>query len=225
MQSAGTLEAAMTEHTRKQRTKREKGRAYYRMMPWPVGSPSIELLNPEEVAPPPMSALLPNPFMKERGFQGRYKVPPRLMFGRIKGRNPTDFEGFQGPYLVSDRMKAVLEQVDPEGFDFVACEVILKDGSPGPRHWLCDVIRILDAVDETVSSVQCCNKPGEPKRYGMGGNPAIRFREDVVGAAHVFRMRYAIYAVVADDVLRKACKAAGLKRILFAEIRRPEPKN
>ena len=38
--------------------------------------------------------------------------------------------------------------IDPQAFAFQTCDVALRDGSPGPVHWLCDVVRVLEAFGE-----------------------------------------------------------------------------
>jgi hypothetical protein len=48
-------------------------------------------------------------------------------------------------------MKTVLERVDLEAFAFLKCKVQLPDGTDGPVHWLCDVVRVLDTLDEEKS--------------------------------------------------------------------------
>ena len=166
------------------------------------------------------------PLVREpRGYRDAYKVRPRFVFGRDKGRFPNDLERFHDHWIVSDRMKSVMEQVDSDAFDFAACDIILKDGSPGPRYWLCDVVRVLDAVDETISNVRFSKNPGEAKIYAIIGNSLIHFRNDVVGSAHIFRLKYNLYHVAVDDTFKNACRAAGLKGIHYDEISDPVSKN
>lgn len=44
--------------------------------------------------------------------------------------------------------------VDPEAFAFVECDSRLADGSKGPKHFLCDVVREVDALDEEASRLK-----------------------------------------------------------------------
>ncbi len=92
-------------------------------------------------------------------------------------------------WLVSDRTKQVLETIDPEGVVFMKCDVHFRDGEPGPTYWLCDVLRILDAVDEDASKVgiNYDQKTGQ-KGYGIIGAKLV-FKEEVVGPAHIFRVQ------------------------------------
>lgn len=221
MQISTLRSDAMNDSQMTPRPKREKRRSYFHMIVGTGGGPgaSIELDNPDEVIKPPMTTLSPNPDRATRGYKGCYSVPPRFVFGRKKGPMPRDIEEYAGHWLVSDRMKAALEQVDPEGFDFAACDIRLKNGEPGPRYWLCDVMRVLDAVDEANSTVQLCNRPSEPKLYGLAGPHSLNFRTDVVGSAHAFRLKFFMPYVVVDDLVKATCKEAGIRGTRFVDVR------
>ena len=117
-------------------------------------------------------------------------------------------------------MKTVLQTVDPEGVAFLPCEVRLQDGERGPVSWLCDVVRILDAVDEAASRVKIKYLPQyNAKIYQLAGGANLVFREDVVGAAHIFRLAHLKPAVFCDQQIKDACKAAGLKGVSFKEFK------
>ncbi len=99
---------------------------------------------------------------------------------------------FGGHWLVSEPLKRVLESVDPEGFAFAECEFILHDGTVGPKHYLCDVVRTLDAVDETTSRLRIELDDEYPggKYYNVSGAARIAFKKEAVGSAHVFLTPY-----------------------------------
>jgi hypothetical protein len=126
-------------------------------------------------------------------------------------------------WLVSDRTKSVFEAIDPAGFAFVACEVrVHPDDYDGPGYWLCDVVRVLDALDETQSSLKISRRDeadypysGE-KHYSLAGGVELIFREDTIGEAHVFRMAYS-GAVICDQLLKDAWKVAQIKGIKFKD--------
>jgi hypothetical protein len=155
--------------------------------------------------------------------------PPRLVFDRKSGRPPRDLDTCAGFWLVSDKTKTVLEAVDPDAFSFVQCEIRVPQGGvwEGPRHWLCEVARILDALDETRSRVKIGIRDDAryldngKKFYQFSINDNLVFREDVVGDAHAFRMPYSRLTVICDQVLKDACKSAGLKGIWFRDASRP----
>ena len=94
----------------------------------------------------------------------------------------------------------------------------LADGTEGPAYWLCDVVRVLDAVDEARSRLRI-EYEGEIKRYSVLGGADIVFNEDVVGAAHLFRMAHMESAVICDRPIKEACRAASLKGITFWNVR------
>jgi hypothetical protein len=155
------------------------------------------------------------PPIGRRGFRD-YPEPPRLVFDHKLGRVPRDLEQCSAYWLISDRMKTVLKSVDPQGFAFVRCEVHLRDGRPGPRYWLCDVVRILDAIDETASRLRIYDEKGD-KTYNLMGGANLVFKQDIVARAHVFRMAHLEPSVICDQDLKDACKSAGLKGISFRD--------
>ncbi|MDV3469230.1 DUF1629 domain-containing protein [Stenotrophomonas sp. C3(2023)] len=131
---------------------------------------------------------------------------PRLRQSR-PDRMVNDLDSsFGGYWLVSEPLKRVFESVDPEGFAFAECEFILHDGTVGPKHYLCDVVRTLDAVDETTSKIRILLKDSYPggKYYSEGSGARFAFKKDVVGSAHVFLTPYNSMMVFCDRTLRDA---------------------
>lgn len=121
---------------------------------------------------------------------------------------------------MSDKLKMVLEAVDPNGAAFVRCDVRNRDGTEGPVFWLCDILRVLDAVDEGASRIKVEHRTykGQPwKGYNLLGGASLIFKEDVIGAAHIFRMRYMEPQIICDQQLKDACKISGLKGIKFRD--------
>ncbi|HEY7300225.1 MAG TPA: DUF1629 domain-containing protein [Xanthobacteraceae bacterium] len=93
-----------------------------------------------------------------------------------------------------------------------------SDGTKGPVYWLCDVLRVLDAVDEAVSRVRIKYDPVDKRKiYSLMGGANLTFKEDVVGASHIFRMAHLKPAIICDQQLKDACKAASLKGIMFKD--------
>jgi hypothetical protein len=191
--------------------RRPKGRTFYHMnVDVRAGKPGFRLENANTV---------------ERYLHGWRSDPyysklperPRFLFDRKLGRPPRDLEGYVGHWLVSDRMKAVLEEIDGDAFGFISCEVFLPDGAPGPHRWLCNAVRVLDALDEQDSELQIVEDTGQ-KIYLLAGPTRLIFREDVVGSAHVFRMRFMEVTVICDQAMKDACRQAGLKGIYFSDV-------
>lgn len=114
---------------------------------------------------------------------------PRLIFDASKGPAPRDLEGgFSGYWLVSDRLRQAMTSVDPDAFAFVRCETRDLDGSEGPPHFLCDVIRELDALDEKTSilRIKVSEDYVRGKFYSLGGGASLVFKPEILKGAHVF---------------------------------------
>ncbi len=174
---------------------------------------NIAALNPGRtiLAPPP----------ERRGFP-EYSERPRFLFEKKRVRRPLDIREFHYFWLVSDRAKTVFQTVDHAGFEFTACDVRVSRGIyDGPRYWLCDVTRVLDALDEKQSRLEIgiredpkYNDFGK-KYYNLVGDAKLVFNEDAVGSAHIFRMAFCPMKVICDQALKDACKAADLIGIKF----------
>ena len=144
-----------------------------------------------------------------RGFRDYPDVPVFISDKRL-GRIHWDFEEYCGYWFISDRMKTVLERLDPEAFAFLKCRVQLPDASDAPVRWFCDVVRVLDALDEEKSEIRIKTAKDGSKFYSFLGGFNLIFKEDVVGSHHIFRMKYHGYAVICDEQVRLTCKAAEL---------------
>jgi len=164
--------------------------------------------NVQKLRTPPRLILRP----REGGFP-KMSETPLLVYSEKKGDPPQDLEGgMSGYWLVSERLKNVFERIDPEGFEFAACDYRLEDGSAGPRYFLCDVVRVLDAVDEGSSklTVEVSEEFPAGRFYDLTGGWSLVFRSEVVSEAHVFRTPYSGDLVICDRVLRDAIVKAGI---------------
>lgn len=137
---------------------------------------------------------------------------PRIVFDQRRGKPPRDLEGgLSGYWFISERLKKVFEEVDPEGFAFSKCDYILPDGSIGPTYFLCDVVRKLDAIDLSTSKVRIKLmrdhvRECDVEMYNIAGGGSLQFNEEVVGAAHVFIQPRLGGDPICDSVLRDSCK-------------------
>ncbi len=137
---------------------------------------------------------------------------PRIVFDPSQGPEPRDLEGgFSGYWLISERLQQVMAAVDPGAFAFVECDVRLADGSKGPRRFLCDVVRELDALDEEASQlrIKVDDDYVRGKFYSLGGGASLAFRQEVVADAHVFLTPFNPSAFC-DGVFRSAVHRAGI---------------
>jgi hypothetical protein len=140
---------------------------------------------------------------------------PRLLIDKSLGRPPVDWELFDDFHLVSDRMKRVLEAVDGEGVAFLRCETRSLNGGPAPVYWLCDVIRMLDVVDEEKSDLRILEDGTDYRHYDPMAISSYVFREEAIGSAHIFRLRFLRSNIICDQAMKDACRAAGLRGLRF----------
>lgn len=135
----------------------------------------------------------------------------RITFDRRTSRGKLADVRFFGFNLwwVSDRLKQVLERVDPEGFAFVATEVdYSKFPEPGPDYWLCDPVRRLDCIDDENSEFTLY---GEVDFKAYDALIDIKIRPEVVGDAHAFRLVHGGDRLIVDDILVNALKTEKIR--------------
>lgn len=164
--------------------------------------------NEKALLTPPRLILWP-----EGGGFPPLRETPRLVYDPKRGPPPEDLEGgLSGYWLVSERLRDVFQEVDPEGFEFVECDYRLQDGSKGPRYFLCDVVRTLDALDEENSklTIEISKDFPEGKFYDFAGGSSITFKRNIVGTAHVFHTPYSGDLVFCDETLRNNVKKKGI---------------
>lgn len=167
----------------------------------------VAFVNLEALLTPPRLSLRP----REGGFPVLREVP-QLTYRPTDGAPPRDLEGgLSGYWLVSERLRRVMEAVDPEAFAFVETDYRLADGSKGPAVYLCDVVRTLDALDEGTSEldIKVSDDYESGKRYNLAGGSRLAFKSDVLAGAHVFRLAHH-GGVFCDRFFKGAVKAAGI---------------
>jgi hypothetical protein len=194
---------------------RARKRRFYEMGPdYGVGGKAGYWLEHESILPPYKVFRLP-----------ASTAPAAFVFDKSAGSLPIDLEPYYGWWLISDRTKAVLERLDPEAFVFVPCTVRVPHGSyDGPDYWLCDVVRVLDALDEAQShlTIRTEDDPrslkfGKKVYLTMPGSKLV-FTEAAIGKAHIFRMAHSEADVICDQDMKDACRAAGLRRTRFCDV-------
>lgn len=163
--------------------------------------------NLEALLTPPRRVLLP----RAGGFPP-LRETPYLIYDSRKGAPPEDLEGgMSGYWLVSDRLRDVMDAVDPRAFEFADVDYRLADGSQGPRYFLCDVVRKLDALNEEASLLEVIISDDYEggKHYSLAGGTRLSFSKDIVGNAHVFRLAFH-GGVFCDRVFKEAVQRAGI---------------
>jgi hypothetical protein len=174
--------------------------------------PGLEIANEDRLAIPGAHTVEP-----PNGDPEQYPERPHLIHMPEMGGLPRDFENLFGIWIVSEALKRVFESVDPEGFIFIACDFTLADGKAGPQHYFCNVLRTIDALDESASRLKI--KVGDyvnGKFYSLSGGGNLVFKKDVVGSAHIFRTPFTD-TVFCDRALRDAVKAADVKGVAFRD--------
>ncbi|WP_340570291.1 DUF1629 domain-containing protein [Stenotrophomonas sp. G106K1] len=163
--------------------------------------------NEDALLVPPRLILLP----KAGGFPP-LRETPRLVYHPREGVLPEDLEGgMSGYWLVSERLRQVMEAVDPDAFAFADADYRLADGSKGPTYYLCDVVRTLDALDEEASTldIEISDEFEAGKYYGLTGDVRLAFKREVLDSAHVFRLAFH-GGVFCDRTFKDAVEAAGI---------------
>ncbi|PPT91611.1 hypothetical protein XaraCFBP7407_21550 [Xanthomonas arboricola pv. arracaciae] len=187
----------------------EQGKFYF-LMPSLESGPELGVVfdNVQKLLVSPRLILRPN----EGGFPPLAEKP-RLIYDPSKGVMPKDLEaGFSGYWLISERLHQVFSAIDPEGFSFVECDFRMADGSEGPRYFLCDVVRVLDALDEENSEVEIevSDDFVDKKYYDFTGGAKLAFRKEVTEGSHIFILRYSGDCVFCDHIMRNAVREAGI---------------
>ncbi|WDM76810.1 DUF1629 domain-containing protein [Xanthomonas sp. NCPPB 1638] len=137
---------------------------------------------------------------------------PLLTFEPGAGPEPRDLEaGYSGYWLISERLHDVMMSVDPEAFAFAEVDYRLYDGTPGPRHYLCDVVREVDALDEDTSrlKIKIDEDYVRGKFYSLAGGASLAFRSEALKEAHVFRTPFNP-TVFCDQVFKAATLSVGI---------------
>jgi len=154
------------------------------------------------------------------GFQ--FSEPPQIKFDRKGHRGP--FEDATpmtlGIWFVSERLKTLFEQLDPEVFVFQKVDVDYSNfPEPGPNYWFCYIMRVLDCVDEEHSEI--VYQP-EITWKVYTGLIDIKMRPEVVGSVHAFRLKYASLKLIVDDLVVDTLKQNHIRGFAFKPIQATE---
>ncbi|CAB3644899.1 hypothetical protein LMG26840_02364 [Achromobacter dolens] len=180
--------------------------------------PGMEIANEERLIHPGMNVI-----SRPDGMPDQYPARPHLVHVPQKGAMPRDLEELAGIWIVSEPLKRLFEQLDAEAFAFVACDFSLADGSPGPRYYLGNVLRRLDALDEASSRVRIKldhnYQTGEDEElYSLVGGASLVFKPDVVGDAHIFRQDRMGAPPICDRAMFDALSAANFSGVRLRDV-------
>ncbi|RBO92248.1 uncharacterized protein DUF1629 [Pseudochrobactrum asaccharolyticum] len=178
----------------------------------------IEIANEEKLIHPGMNVV-----SSPNGIPDQYPERPHLLHVPDKGGMPRDLEELAGIWILSEPLKQVFEQMDAEAFAFVACDFSLADGSPGPQYYLGNVLRRIDALDETASRVKITldhnyQTGQDEKLYSLVGGASLVFKQDVVGEAHIFHQERMGAPPVCDRAMFDALSAANFSGLRLRDV-------
>jgi hypothetical protein len=174
------------------------------------------LVNAEKMAKNDQPGLLSVSNRFEREFPD-YAEPPRFHVSKRFGRKLHDFEKNGAFWMVSNRAKEVLIRISPKDFKFLAVETIVDEGDEPLVLWLCEVVTILDAVDEARSHVSVAQSGDGFRSHLISGISQLEFNETIVGEHHAFRLLTSPGTIVMDDFFRENIKREGLKGLSFRD--------
>jgi Protein of unknown function (DUF1629) len=172
-----------------------------------------KLVNGNEVFPKGVHVFFP-PDLMERGFRD-YPVKPKFLISTRLGRKMDDIERMHEHWLVSERAKKILADVGSDvRFLPVDVEIENNDQEQQP-YWLCDVVTMLDAVDESRSNVKISTNDLGKRIHLIGLGQCLGINETVVGPRHVFRLTTSFPTIVCDETFKTAYKEGKLTGLSF----------
>ena len=152
------------------KSRSRKEREFYILRYPPVEfSSGREFLNEDEVCCGSGSRILAAPSPFQRGFRD-YSVRPRFRISKRLGRKPYDVEPYSEYWLVSDRAKQLFDKIREADFAYLAVDTEVDPGSEPETYWLCDIVSIVDAVDEPRSAAKFYVAEDGSKRHELMGN-------------------------------------------------------
>ena len=103
---------------------------------------------------------------------GPWRIPnfletPRIVYDVKFKRAPRDSEGGDNAWIVSAKLKAIVERLAPRGSVFRACETFWSNGEPGPERWLCAIVQVFSGVvdDDLSENLTPCVFPNGQSAY------------------------------------------------------------
>jgi len=201
----------------KRKSSRRKAATFYILRDPPRELPSgRRFLNEAEVCRGSGSSILAAPSPFQRGFRD-YSVRPRFRVGKRLGRKPYDVERYSEYWLVSDGAKRLFDEINATDFTYLAVDTEFDPGSDPTTYWLCDIVSVLDAVDEAHSAVASSIADDGSKVHLIGGYCSLAFDENLVRRHCVFRMKTNWPTLIGSESFKIAFKQAGLTGISFKE--------
>jgi len=190
-------------------------RKFYLVQPYHPSAPGYKLMNGNEFGPNNPRILLP-PGLLDRGFRD-YPVRPRFRVSRSLGRKLQDFESDGSYWVVSDRAKRLLVSISDRDLKFLPIDTEVDAGKAQIKLWLCDVMPLLNAVNEAKSKVDSVISSDGRRIHRISGISRVVLDPSVVGAHHIFRLYSSSHTVVCDEIFRDIIKKSSLTGLVFKD--------
>lgn len=177
----------------------------------------MKLLNKAEVFANGPPIIFTPPGLNERGFRS-YPVTPRFHLSKRFGRIPADIEQYGFYWLVSNRAKDVLSQLSPADFAFMALDTEVDPGQSPVKYWLCDIIRLTDAIDLAKSDVRIEKDDRGDDFIALTPQMKLSFKEYLLKDYCTFRLQMNSFAIICNDIFKDTLKAAGITGLNFKDL-------
>ncbi len=176
----------------------------------------IKLLNGEDLFQGTTYKVLAPPSRKIRGFR-EYPVTPLFLISPKIGRRLNDIEFYGSYWIVSDRAMRIFMDLSKLDFAFMPINSKFDINSTLDKYWLCDVISVLDAVDEKNSIVNTTLGDSGERVHNVTPNTILKFYESVVEPHRVFRLETNCSVIICDETFKNTVTNAGLTGLRYRD--------
>jgi hypothetical protein len=137
-------------------------------------------------------------------------VPTKFEWGGPKNRKLPDAIYGRQMLLVSDRVKAIVEQFEPEVHQFFPIDVIYKSNNELARKmFFLNICTRLDSVDHELSTVTMEYNTWDP------ATGVFVFNLDQIGDHHLWRDKHIYYGLMISDALHDAMTQECITGLVF----------
>jgi hypothetical protein len=138
-------------------------------------------------------------------------VPTKFVWGGPKNRKLPDALWGRGMLLVSDRLKAMIEQFEPGLHQFFPIEVVFKsDKTSAARMHFLNVCTRLDSVDRTHTTSPMGHTMWRPDKGGQ-----LVFNLKQIGNHHLWHDKHIFKGWMMSDALHDAMVNEGITGLVF----------
>jgi len=179
-------------------------------------APGVKLINGKELFYGTFYNVMAPPSPKIRGFR-EYPDTPKFLISTRIGRNLNDIEFIGDYWLVSDHARSVLLELSETDFAFLPVDSIFENASGSNKYWLCDVISVVDAVDEAQSIVRKTLDSSGERVHEIFPGTNLKFNEVAVNSHHAFRLETNFNVIICDEELKNSVLKARLTGLRFQD--------